>query len=351
MPQRPSSHASSPSNAAHSVDGKHGQMLWGTAVVQVMSSNEQDGLRIEGGASIDIWSMVSDADGFEGAVFRQNGWCGIHVTGPSALKCSHAKIKANGRHGLVAEGGAAVSARHLEVDANTGTGIMATHGTTVVNLFSCTSAGNRIGLSSTSSLVRANSCRVVGDVCFDLSASISTSRNILTGSVLLTGAEHVQCSRGARGQSRSRAEGRSEMFDIRTFATHRHVSRTQGEATSPRDTLEKIGRALEKARKERRRQFRHRHRHERQPSTAWAPNSFPRRGSPRQKDHRGRGGVNFHMAIPDPSDRLLPPWIKPPRQHRFQPQRVADTPKMSGNRAHCPEFPVPSFCALIQEGF
>ena len=98
-------------------------------------------------------------------MFRQNGWSGIHVTGPSALKCSQAKLKANGRNGLVAEDGAAVSARHLDVDANTGTGILAAHAATVVDLFGCTSAGNRIGLSSTASRVCAINCRVVCASC------------------------------------------------------------------------------------------------------------------------------------------------------------------------------------------
>lgn len=136
-------------------------------MVQVLSSNEQDGLRVHGGARVDIWGMALDASGSgrEGAMFRQNGWCGIHVAGPATVKCSEAKIKANGRHGLVAEDGAAVSARHLDIDANTGTGIVATHDATVVDLFCCTSAGNRVGLSSTASLVRAINCRVVWQSC------------------------------------------------------------------------------------------------------------------------------------------------------------------------------------------
>ena len=113
--------------------------------------------------------MALEPEGREGAVFRQNGWSGIHVAGPSALKCSQAKLKANGRHGLVAEDGAAVSARHLDVDANTGTGILAAHAATVVDLFGCTSAGNHIGLSSTASRVCAMNCRVVCASCAEIS--------------------------------------------------------------------------------------------------------------------------------------------------------------------------------------
>ena len=106
----------------------------------MVSSNEQDGLVVHDGARADIWSK--DADVGEGAMIRQNGWCGIRVSGVStSLKCSQAKIKLNGRHGLLAEHGAAVSARLLDVDANTATGIMAVNETTVVDMFGCTSTG------------------------------------------------------------------------------------------------------------------------------------------------------------------------------------------------------------------
>jgi len=127
---------------------------------QMVSSNEEDGVWVEDGARVDIWSM--DADTGEGAMIRQNAWCGIRVSGPTTkAKCSQAKIKLNGQHGLLAEQGAAVSARLLDVDANTGTGVLATHEGTVVDMFGCTSTGNRVGLASFSSLIRANNCRVV----------------------------------------------------------------------------------------------------------------------------------------------------------------------------------------------
>jgi len=130
----------------------------------MVSSNVHDGLVVEDGASVDMWSMLSDIG--EGAMLRQNGWCGMRVRGKStSAKCSQATVKCNGLHGLIAEDGAIVTARLLQVDTNTGTGILAMHATTVINLYSCTSTGNRVGLASTQGLIRANHCRVVRNMC------------------------------------------------------------------------------------------------------------------------------------------------------------------------------------------
>ena len=126
----------------------------------MVSSNEEDGVWVDDGARADIWSMDSETG--EGAMIRQNAWCGIRVSGSTtSAKCSQAKIKLNGQHGLLAEQGAAVSARLLDIDANTGTGVLATHEGTVVDMFGCTSTGNRVGLAAFCSLIRANNCRVV----------------------------------------------------------------------------------------------------------------------------------------------------------------------------------------------
>ena len=130
----------------------------------MVSSNEQDGIRVENGARADLWSIGEDVNG---TLIRQNGWCGIVFSGESTIaKCSQIQIKNNGRHGLVAERGATVKARFLDVDSNSLTGIMATHEGTRVDLFGCTSTSNRVGVLASSAVIRASKFHVVSFASF-----------------------------------------------------------------------------------------------------------------------------------------------------------------------------------------
>ena len=126
----------------------------------MVTSNEQDGVLVEDGARTDIWSK--DLDLGEGTMIRQNGWCGVRVRGTSTIaKLSQVKIKSNGQHGLMAELGAVLRVRLLDVDDNKDTGIIAKNNSTLIDMYGCTSTGNRFGLVSSSSLVRATNCSVV----------------------------------------------------------------------------------------------------------------------------------------------------------------------------------------------
>ena len=136
-------------------------------VDSVISSNEHDGLRVEDGASADIWSLETDIK--VAAALRQNGWCGLKASGrESRVKCSQVQIKANGHqlnkdgHGLVAEHGAQVNARFVDITSNTGAGILSAHEASVINMFSCNVSGNLTGMAAwTSARIKTVDCQVV----------------------------------------------------------------------------------------------------------------------------------------------------------------------------------------------